>query len=73
MEVRVNEEALYRGADPLRLGAGVDGADDRGDLPLARRVRTDVLPVEEEVRFDESLTVGTAITAQQDSNDVHKG
>jgi len=32
------EEAFHGRADRLRLDAGVDGPDDRVDLPQARRV-----------------------------------
>jgi hypothetical protein len=32
------EEAFHGRADRLRLDVGVEGPDDRGDLPEARRV-----------------------------------
>ena len=46
------EEAFFRGADHVRLGAGIDRRDDRGDLSKACRVATDVLSVEKKVWSD---------------------
>ena len=46
------EEAIFRRADHVRLGAGIDRRDDRGDLSKACRVATDVLSVEKKVWSD---------------------
>ena len=46
------EETFFGRANHVRLGAGIDRRDDRGDLSQACRVATDVLSVEETVWRD---------------------
>ena len=35
------EEAFFRGANQVRIGAGIDRRDDRGDLSAARDIPAD--------------------------------
>ena len=46
------EEAFFRGADHVRLGAGIDRRDDRGDLSKVGGVAANDLSMEETVWSD---------------------
>ena len=46
------EEAIFRRANHVRIGAGIDRRDDRGDLSAARDMSADFLSLEEKVRTD---------------------
>jgi len=46
------EEAIFRRANHVRIGAGIDQRDDRGDLSAARDMSADFLSLEEKVWTD---------------------
>ena len=46
------EEAIFRGVNHVRIGAGIDRRDDRGDLSQTCRVAVDFLSMEEKVWSD---------------------
>ena len=46
------EEAIFRGANHVRIGAGIDWRDDRGDLSKAGGVAANFLSLEEKVWSD---------------------
>ena len=46
------EEAIFRGANHVRIGAGIDRRDDRGDLAKAGGVAANFLSLEEKVWRD---------------------
>ena len=43
------EEAIFRGANHVRIGTGIDRRDDRGDLSKAGGVAANFLSLEEKV------------------------
>ena len=46
------EEAIFRGANHVRIAAGIDWRDDRGDLSNAGDVAANFLSLEEKVWSD---------------------
>jgi len=46
------EEAIFRGANHVRIGAGIDRRNDRGDLLKAGGVAANFLSLEEKVWSD---------------------
>ncbi len=52
--VKHEEEAIFRGANHVLIGARIEWRDDRRDLSAARDIRADFLSLEEKVLTDGS-------------------